>query len=149
MIRHSFQGETTAESRRYPRIPLRINLQYRVLVKGKPKTFHSSRSLAEDFGAKGLAMRSRHQLEPGQLLTMLLFIPPEDKRKDLIDASIYPEAECLKISVLARAAWCKTVGEDRFMVGVEFLDLESQDRDQLKCFLIDYELDDMNSPLYT
>ncbi len=148
MIEHLFQGETAAEARRFPRIPLRMNLQYRVLVKGEAPTFHSSRSLAEDLGAKGLAMRSRHELAPGQLLTVVLFLPPEEKRRDLIDASIYPEAECQKVNILARAAWCKAVGEGRFMVGVEFLDLEPQDRQELKRFLADYELVDMDSPLF-
>lgn len=137
------------EARRYPRIPLKMKLKYRILIRGEKARFEVSHGLADDLGAKGLAMSSLHPLESGQLLTLTLFLPPEAKRRELVDASVFREEDCDHISVLARVAWSKPRGEGRYAVGVEFLDLEPSDRKVLKRFLVDFELDDMNSPLYT
>ncbi|MEW6515471.1 MAG: PilZ domain-containing protein [candidate division FCPU426 bacterium] len=144
------KGEmVVVESRRYPRIPLRMKLKYRILIRGEKSRFEVSHSLADDLGAKGLAMSSQSPLQGGQLLTLTLFLPPESKRRELVDASVFKEDECNLVSILARVAWSKPRGEGRYAVGVEFLDLEPSSRKLLKQFLVDFELDDMNSPLYT
>ncbi len=149
MFKRRFKGEVIVEARRHPRIPLKIKLKYRILIQGETARLEVSHSLADDFGARGLAMRSSHVLKKGQLLTINLFIPPEEKRDEIKSPSQLKEEECIAINILARVAWFKTVGGDKYQVGVEFLDLEPKDRTILKHFLADYKLDDMNSPLYT
>lgn len=149
MFKRRFKGEVMVEARQYPRIPLKMKLKYRILIQGETARLEVSHSLAEDFGARGLAMRSSHALKKGQLITLNLFIPPEDKRKKIKKPTQLKEEECLAVNILARVAWTKPSGGDKYQVGVEFLDLEPQDRTILKRFLADYKLDDMNSPLYT
>ncbi len=146
--RKILKGEMVVEARRYPRIPLKMKIKYRILIHGQKARFEFSHSLADDLGAKGLAMSSQYPLESGQLLTLTLFLPPQSKRRELVDASVFKEEECDQISVLARVAWSKPRDKGRHAVGVEFLDLEPSDRKTLKRFLVDFELDDMNSPLY-
>jgi len=149
MVVKTHRGEIKAEFRRYPRVPLKVRVSYQFRKKGEPEKVVASRSLAEDLGTQGLAMRSHQDMRVGQILTLTMFIPPPARREDLSDARVVPVHECLPVAILARAVWCKRLEEQKYLIGIQFLDIEPQDRHALKSFLVDYRLDDQDSPLYT
>jgi len=149
MYRGLFKGKTIVEARRHPRLPLKLDLKYRVLIRGKTVQFESSRSLAQDLGAKGVALRSRRDLKEGQLLTMMLYLPPDRRRKPGGETVANPETECQKVNILARVAWSKKTDKGEYLIGAEFLDIDPEHRKILKKFLVDYQLDDIHSVLYT
>jgi c-di-GMP-binding flagellar brake protein YcgR len=141
-----FKGQTQAENRRYPRIHLKLWVHFKCLDKGVSAL--DLESLAEDLGAGGMAMRSDRDLKPGQLLMLTLYLPPASKRES-VETLIYSEKESLPVAVLSRVVWSAAAADGEFLVGVQFLDLEAKDRRTLKTFLVDYNLDQPDSKLYT
>jgi c-di-GMP-binding flagellar brake protein YcgR len=141
-----YTGQTRAENRRYPRIQIKLWVHFKCLDKGERDV--DLESLAEDLGAGGMAMRSDRDLKPGQRLKLTLYLPPVGKRESGATL-IYSEKESLPVSILSRVVWCAATADREFMAGVQFLELESKDRTTLKTFLVDYNLDQPDSNLYT
>ena len=144
-----YKGKASAERRHYPRIPLKFWVHFTARIQGELAHSCSSESLSEDFGTAGLAMRSDHALASGQTLTLTLFLPHKKKNTDLSKILIYPEEECLPVTIRSRVAWCRTLPDQEYLLGIQFLDLAPPDRSRLKFFLVDYKLDDPDSDLYT
>ncbi len=144
-----YKGKVSAERRQYPRIPLKLWVHFTARIQGELAHSCSSESLSEDLGTTGLAMRSDQELAGGQTLTLTLFLPPMEKRTDVSKTLIYPEEECLPVTIRARVAWCRALADQEYMLGIQFLDLTPPDCGHLKSFLVDYKLDDPDSSLYT
>ncbi len=147
MANEEFRGETGAERRRYPRMPIKLQVSYKCIEKGiisKPEAY-----LAEDLGAGGLAMRSPRSLDSGQMLMLNLFLPPADTEGTDKNLSIFTEEECVMVGILSRVAWCTAFREEGYLIGVQFLDLDRDDRRRLKDFLTNFQLDAPDSSLYT
>ncbi len=147
MAKEEFRGETGAERRRYPRMPIKLQVSYKCIEKGiisKPEAY-----LAEDLGAGGVAMRSPRSLDLGQMLMLSLFLPPADDEGKDKDLNIITEEECVTVGILSRVAWCTSFREDGYLVGLQFLDLDRDDRRRLKDFLMNFKLDAPDSSLYT
>jgi len=143
-----YRGSVGAENRRYPRVRLKLWVKYKRLRKGEVTGPHESR--AEDLGARGLAMRSAYPMKLGQLLMLTLYLPPENKRPVAGDeVGAFTEAECLPVDILARVVWCAPRDEKEFMLGIQFLDPDPGHRSRLKSLLIEYNLDQPDSALYT
>ena len=69
----AFKGEAGAERRKFPRIPLKLRMNFQCLAKDSVSP--AEEHLAEDLGAGGLAMRSRVRLEKNQILAISLYVP--------------------------------------------------------------------------
>lgn len=130
-------GETQAERRRYPRVPLKLRLEYQCLEKGKVTP--SEKKLAKDLAAGGLAMISENPLSPNQLLMLTLFLPQPEKREAIEQGGTVPAEDSTPVNILSRVAWCAR-REGDFEVGVQFLDMDRDDRKTMKAFLIEYRL---------
>jgi c-di-GMP-binding flagellar brake protein YcgR len=137
MTANHFSGETQAERRRYPRVPLKLRLEYQCLEKGNVAP--SEKKLAKDLAAGGLAMSSERPLPPNQLLMLTLYLPLPEKRDDLEQGESVGEEESVPVNILSRVAWCAR-REGDFEVGVQFLDMDRDDRKTMKSFLIEYRL---------
>lgn len=136
-----YQGETRAERRRYVRKSMNLKVQFRFMERdlvSNPQT-----DSLEDLGAGGLAMVTKQSLRQGQLLMISLQLPSGDEHyhEVLSGAS--------RVSILSRVAWVKPNQDGSYTVGVQFLDLEPGERQLLKAFLVEYELDQPDSELYT
>lgn len=136
----SNQGDVIVENRKYPRSRFRLTLRLAPLEPGKlPKPV---KSLAADVGAGGMSIHCEQAFADGQLLTVLLYLPPLDYNHPPVEPPACRENECLAVTILARVAWCQSVGEGRFKLGLAFMDIERRRRKQLKHFLVEYELDE-------
>ncbi|MBN1594690.1 hypothetical protein JW933_02075, partial [candidate division FCPU426 bacterium] len=80
MTANMFKGETHAERRKYQRKPIKLHVSYRCLEKGGVSAPQAD--LAEDLGAGGLLMHSVQALPIGQIVMLVLFLPPVEKRQD-------------------------------------------------------------------
>ncbi len=135
----TFRGETRAENRRFPRQKLKLWVHFIRLKENQEKS-GKLESLTEDLGAGGIAMRSDHKLENGEVLALTLFLPPEDKRTDPDHDLIYSEEECLPVDIQARVRWCAPREDLEYILGVEFLQVRGEHRERLKTFLVNYNL---------
>lgn len=142
-----FNGETGAERRRYARRPIRLKVVYRCLERDRVSAVRSD--LVEDVGAGGLLLRAHQPLKPDQVLMLTLFIPPPERRQAAGDTQLCPDEECQQVEILCRVAWSAPTPGNGFLAGVQFLDLEQSHRRWLKEFLVEFQLDQPNSPLYT
>jgi c-di-GMP-binding flagellar brake protein YcgR len=142
-----FTGETNAERRRYVRRPLKLKVTYRCLERDRVSAMRSD--LVEDVGAGGLLLRTHQPLTADQVLMLTLFIPPPERRQLATENLLCPEEECQQVEILSRVAWSTSAPGNGFLAGVQFLDLEQSHRKWLKEFLVEFQLDQPNSPLYT
>jgi c-di-GMP-binding flagellar brake protein YcgR len=142
-----FKGETQAERRRYKRKPIKLHVHYQCLDKGVVS--EPQRDLAEDLGAGGLMMRSQRPLEKDQVLMLVLLLPPVEKRQKGVATDEYIEEESLAVEILCRVAWATSSQDGGYLIGVQFLDLDQNNRKWLKEFLVDFKLDQPDSFLYT
>jgi c-di-GMP-binding flagellar brake protein YcgR len=124
-----FSGEAQAERRRHPRVPLKLRLAYQCLEKGNVSP--AEKNLGKDLAAGGLAMSSKTPLVLNQLLMMTLYLPAAEKREEVEEGQ--------PVNILSRVAWCSRRESD-FEIGVQFLDMDRDDRKTMKNFLIDYRL---------
>jgi hypothetical protein len=143
----TFIGETTAERRIHPRAPLKLWVHYQCLKHGEIS--RPLESLAQDVGAGGLAMRGDHQLARNQLIAITIYLPPKENRRSARETLIVDEEQGVPVEIFGRGAWCAPLDEAEFISGVQFLDLDSENRRRLKSFLVDYKLDQNDSILYT
>ncbi|MEW6516464.1 MAG: PilZ domain-containing protein [candidate division FCPU426 bacterium] len=142
-----FNGETGAERRKFVRRPIKLKVTYRCLERDHVSTVRSD--LAEDLGAGGLLLRTHQPLKADQVLMLTLFLPPQDRRQPAMEHLTCPEEECQRVEILSRVAWSAAAPSNGFLAGVQFLDLEQNHRKWLKEFLVEFQLDQPNSQLYT
>jgi hypothetical protein len=100
-----------------------------------------------NLGTRGATLISDRQLERGLMLMLTLYLPPAGKRKILASDEICPAPECQTVALLSRVIWCQASG-GQYRYGVQFLDLEREQRRRFKAFLQDLELDRLGSPWY-
>ncbi|MCD4813781.1 PilZ domain-containing protein [bacterium] len=145
MASEAFKAEANAERRRFTRMPIKIQVRFRCLDRGNIS--EPQADLAEDLGAGGLMMHSEQNLPLNQNLMVIIYLPPTEKR--FTDPKDVPEEECLEVEVLSRVAWSAAAPQGGFMIGIQFLDLDQNNRKWLKEFLVDFKLDQPDSSLYT
>lgn len=136
------QGEVPVERRRYPRRAIKLTVNIRCLEKSHISPEESR--LVADLGAGGLSMRSLKPLEPGQILLLKLMLPAHSEPHaptGLADASRV-------VTMLSRVVWCKASNQGDHLIGVQFLDLDVENRRKLKAFLVEYRLLDPSSNLF-
>lgn len=142
-IHHAQAG---AERRRFERIPLNLKISFRCLDKDYISDIKDD--LAEDLGAGGVAIRSMYEMKQGQLLMLSLHLPSEDMEEENAKNDDDHESEKV-VNIFSTVAWCKLMKTGEFMIGVQFLDLDPDERMDLKEFLVEYKLDQPDSSLYT
>ncbi len=135
-----------SEKRKFPREDLKLWVHFKTISHGKIST--PLESLSENIGSGGVGLITDQELEPGQMLMLTLYLPPEESRKTVEDTLIFEENMCIPISVLAKVAWCKKVQDDEYRFGVQFVELDDYSRSLLKLYLKHYELYSENSPLF-
>jgi len=135
-----------AERRRYPRVLMKMAINFKTLRRGEVS--RSMKSHSEDFGAGGLAMHSSQKMRRGQLLMLNLFIPVSGKMKRSNEIQDFTKTRCQTTSILSRVAYCLQVN-DTYKLGVQFLDLDKSNRKLLKAFLLKCQLIKPSSKLYT
>lgn len=142
MTAEHFAGETGAERRRFPRKPVRLKVTYQCLEKGSVAP--PEKNLAQDLAAGGLAMHSDRVLPKGQLLMLSLYLPHG------LDAAEQPEsgADASAVHILSRVAWCAPAHQGGFDLGVQFLDMDRDDRQSMKSFLQEFRLFPPDAPLF-
>ncbi len=132
-----YEGKTKAERRRFERRAIHLKLRFQCLDKDHVSGVHND--LAEDLGAGGLAMVSSQELQTGQLLMLTLLLPGKEGTP----------AGSSEVNVLSRVAWSKPAHQGGYLMGIQFLDLEPAERQLLKSFLVEFELDQPDSAMYT
>lgn len=133
-------GETIAERRKYPRFPLKLNVQYQLSGQADRRSIFSN-SISRDLGIGGVAMMVWEQLDTGQMLDIEIGIP-EFEQADKWNKQ--DEAVPVKKTVLltSRVVWRWPRTGKRYLIGIQFLDLKQEDALAIKDFLQNYELQD-------
>jgi len=131
-------AETFAERRKYERYSLRLRVSY---AAHEEITGPVSESITKDLGLGGIAMIAHEPLAVGQVLRVNLNLPAiADLASDKDDCI---SAAAKTITLLSRVAWMRPM-EGRFLVGVQFLEMDHRDVAVLKEFLEEYTLYDSN-----
>jgi c-di-GMP-binding flagellar brake protein YcgR len=133
-----YSADMQAERRKSPRIPLNIAVKYQCLPKDRMTM--PTDSLSENLGMGGLAMRVDHKLEPNDRISLVLYLPPADKRDDVQNYASYAKQDCLTVRIEARVAWCQPFAGNKFMLGIEFIQIDPEDMPEFRAFVKDYEL---------
>lgn len=134
-----YRSDIIAERRRFPRKPLNLMLKFE-LISSSQKTDASNDSQSENISANGLALYSEHQLEQGQEIALVLFLPPKEKRSaDLVIPS-WKETDCLPISIHAKIAWKLPFMNNKMAYGIEFISVDPKDQSAFDEFLDDFYL---------
>ena len=139
--------EPGSERRNFPRLPLKLRLQYNCIKKGNVSTLFETQS--EDLGTGGLTMRSKQRVKTGQILMVTLLLPScrKDKSAGPAESLDSLKEKSLPVAVLSRVAWCRYAPENEYQLGIQFLALTLANRQSLKKFFSEYSLDWKNSPL--
>lgn len=134
------------ERRRYVRLPYSLHVSYKAIQRDHVSEPESQ--IIEELGAGGLSMRVSEPQPPGRILMVDLGIPPAGHHYTEAELASLPEMSFRKVQILSRVAWCTSAPESGYMIGVQFLDLNLNDRIRLKDFLVAYQLDHPDSSLY-
>lgn len=141
-----YTGETSAERRRYPRLPLTLSIQF--MLVNREKLSPAFETLSADMGVEGLAMTCEKKLELEQKVLLTLLVPENASSKlRQFDGQVGTEKGCIPVALLSRVAWCQNQGGKKYRVGVQFLEITETGRDILKAFFFDYKLDYSKSSL--
>jgi hypothetical protein len=141
-----YKGETSAERRRYPRLPLTLSIQF--MIVNREKLSQAFETLSADMGVEGLAMTCDKKLELEQKLLLTLLVPENASSKlRQFDGQVCAETGCIPVAVLSRVAWCQHQSGRKYVVGVQFLEVTETGREILKTFFLDYKLDYSKSSL--
>ncbi|MEW6516194.1 MAG: PilZ domain-containing protein [candidate division FCPU426 bacterium] len=141
-----YSGETSAERRRYPRIPLTLSIQF--MLVNREKLSPAFETVSADLGVEGLAMTCEKKLEAEQKVLLTLLVPENASNKlRQFDDQVCDDKGCIPVAVLSRVAWCQHRNGKKYLVGVQFLEITETGRDILKTFFVDYKLDYSKSSL--
>jgi len=135
----------TVERRLHPRRLLALEAKSLCLKPGSLDDPLMQRTC--NLGTRGAGINSDRSMERGLMLMLTLYLPPAAKRKILIPGEICPAADCQTVALLSRVIWCQS-WEGQYRYGVQFLDLERDQRLRFKSFLMEMELDRQGSPWY-
>lgn len=135
----AFIGKIKVENRKFPRLHLELKVQYAVLKAGELP--QSNKSQVKDLGAGGMAMMTKTPLEPEQLLTLILYLPPLNQDHDPHLVARYDRHECEPVTLCAQVIWVKNDPSGKYLNGLSFVDIDAKNKKRLKHFLVDFELD--------
>jgi c-di-GMP-binding flagellar brake protein YcgR len=135
------------DRRRFVRLPYTLPVSYKCIKQDHVSPPESR--LLEDLGAGGLSMRVDAAQPKGQILMVSLFLPPPGPKLGDQELAALPPEKCKHVEILSRVVWCAPAEQGAFLIGVQFLDLNLNDRIRLKDFLVSYHLDNPDSSLYT
>jgi hypothetical protein len=139
------QPAVTVERRQYPRRVLVLEAKCLCLKPGLLGEPLAQKTL--NLGTRGACLSGDRALDRGLMLMLTLYLPPAAKRNTLQPGEICPAAECQTAALLSRVVWCQA-WKGQYRYGVQFLDLERDQRSRFKAFLVDLELDRPDSPWY-
>jgi c-di-GMP-binding flagellar brake protein YcgR len=134
------------EKRKCARREFKLWVHYKVIHNGKISD--KLESLTQDLSAGGVGLKADHELQPGQMMMITLYLPPENKRFSLEETLITDEANCLPISILSRIAWCKEEQEKEFRFGAQFIELDEISRELLGKYFEHYQLQTKGSLIF-
>lgn len=134
-----YRSDVIAERRRYPRKPLNLFLKFEL---ANPQNNPPARdnSQTENISSGGLALYSEHKLEKGQEISLVLYLPPKEKRSSEIVVAFWTETECIPISIQARIAWRLPFINNKYAYGAEFISIDPNDKPAFDEFLADFYL---------
>jgi len=134
-----YRSEVIAERRRYPRKPLNLKVKFELIdtssLQSAPPTYE-----IKNISAGGLALYSEHKLKKGQELSLVLYLPPKDKRSPNLTLVKWSEKDSIPIHVHAQIAWCLSYSKHQYGYGVEFLEVDADDQPDFDEFLKDFYL---------
>jgi c-di-GMP-binding flagellar brake protein YcgR len=131
-------AETFAERRQFERYALKIRACYSLEKADEPGQ-DAAEGMTRDLGLGGIALIAHEKLPLGQIIKVKLDLPHLEDLFSGKDESM--SATSRTVALLSRVAWVKPL-ESRFLVGVQFLEMEHQDIQVLKEFLEEYSLYD-------
>ncbi len=135
------------DRRQYPRAPMKIQVNYKSVKKGQVSSLR--KSLSQDLSAGGLGMESISKLQQGQMLAVNLFIPRGKKYVKVKEIQDFSQDECRITPVLCRVVYCASQRKNKYKLGIQFLDLDKENRKVLRDFLLQCQLIKPTSRLYT
>lgn len=134
-----YRSEVIAERRRYPRKPLNLKVKFELIdtsaSPGAPPTYEIN-----NISAGGLALYSEHKLQKGQELSLVLYLPPKDKRSPKLALATWSENDSIPIHIHAQITWCLSYSKNHYGYGVEFLEVDADDQPDFDEFLKDFYL---------
>ncbi len=123
------RGEAFAEKRWQKGLSLKLDVQYTAREhQGACSLFNHM--IARHLGISGMVVMVPEKMATGQILELQMTLPQE------------PEGEACCINMLSRVLWSQIYDDQRFVVGLQFLDLTHQDSSKFQAFLHEYKLQD-------
>lgn len=135
------------DRRQHRRASMKIMVNYKSVKKDQVSSLRKSHS--QDLSAGGLGMHSISKLQKGQMLAVELFIPrgkKQVKAKQILDFS---QDKCHTTPILCRVVYCAPTRNSKYKLGIQFLDLDKENRKVLRDFLLQCQLIKPASRLYT
>ncbi|MBN1595535.1 PilZ domain-containing protein [candidate division FCPU426 bacterium] len=132
------KAETIVERRKYPRLPLKLAVNYLISDQASTRSFFSQ-SITRDLGIGGMALVVEEKIETGQMITVQIGLP-EPETAFIWAVSRQPMHISRTVTLTSRVIWRQPYEEKKYIIGVQFLDLELLDAQNLKKFLEDFKL---------
>jgi hypothetical protein len=131
----NYNASTFAERRIAPRLAIKIEVQYEYLNLSDEERVHSV-GLSRNIGSGGIAIFVSREVETGSTLRMKLNLPNHlGTEKSRGDGEPYTRVE-----LCGRVVWRMPLGDQRFLLGMQFLDLDQADAEILRDFLKHYQI---------
>jgi hypothetical protein len=125
----------TPDLRSVPRVDISLPVRLKYLESGK--IYHTRKANAENLSAKGLGLIGDAEIENGQTMLLILYLPQEAETIGLKEQKKVKqvEEEGIPVIILSKAAWCRQNASGVYSIGVEFLVPDRQHEHRLQAFL--------------
>ena len=137
-----FPSHIFVERRCALRLALQLRFSYQCLSRGNVTPAEAG--LSTSISAGGVSWHSERELSKGQLLMLTLALPCGKTQQPGDE----PGPSGASVHILSRVAWSSPSAQGGFNLGVQFLDMDRDDRSSMRRFLEDYQLYPANSRLY-
>jgi c-di-GMP-binding flagellar brake protein YcgR len=135
-------GVTYFHRRKYPRINVTLPVEYRIIAEpASPKvpaaavrpSVRQRQTRAKSLGGGGLLIETSERLVRGTRLSLTLYLP---------DPAV-TSTEVLEITCVVRVVWADILSDlhpDEYKCGVEFLEIDPQNREKIITFIRAHEI---------
>lgn len=147
MTPNEYKSHIIAERRRFPRKPLTLSLKFNLIPTDSINVADSGcidGGRSENISANGLALFSDLKMEKGQKLSIILYLPPKEKRSPDLSLTAWHEEECIPVQIQSRIVWRLPFAGNKFAYGVEFTTVADDDQAIFDEFLKDFYLQKPN-----